>query len=403
MAYGYLAYQTAYLKAHYPTHFWASVLSNELNNTAKVVRYINEARSQGIEILPPDVNASLDNFTASGNTIRFGLAAIKGIGQSSVSSIIESRSESGSFGSLYDFAERVDSKAVNKRALETLIKAGAFDAVNKHRAQLLAVLDSAIESGQRAQKSRASGQVDLFAAMMGNAETVEPPLPKVEEWTTTELLKGEKETLGFYISGHPLMRHELALAEFTNCDVDRLQQVHHGANVSLGGIVTETNLKTTKKGDKFALLQLEDQFGTVKVVVWPEPYGKAAKTIQNDSAVLIKGRLEIDDGGAMTIIAEEVQSLENICERSARAVIIRFGVDSITGDRLDTLSKLLDTHRGDCGVVFEVALNDGQLARVRPNSFVRVKMTPELTGMIQDTLPGAAVEFDFQRASGAAR
>src|SRR5262249_5866821 len=156
-----------------------------------VVRYINEARGQGIEILPPDVNASLDNFTASGNTIRFGLAAIKGIGQSSVLSIIEARTGEGGFRSLFDFAERVDSKSVNKRALETLIKAGSFDTINKHRAQLLEVLDAAIESGQRTQKSRASGQVDLFAAMLGETEAAEPPLPNVLEWSTAEILKGE--------------------------------------------------------------------------------------------------------------------------------------------------------------------------------------------------------------------
>src|SRR5436190_15301324 len=138
VAYALLAYQTAYLKAHFPTHFWAAVLSNELNNTAKVVRYINESRSQGIQILAPDVNASLDNFTASGNTIRFGLAAIKGIGQSAVSSIIEARRSGGPFRSIFDFTERVDSKAVNKRVLESLIRSGAFDSTNKNRARLFA-------------------------------------------------------------------------------------------------------------------------------------------------------------------------------------------------------------------------------------------------------------------------
>src|SRR5436190_21309977 len=164
VAYALLAYQTAYLKAHFPTHFWAAVLSNELNNTAKVVRYINESRSQGIQILAPDVNASLDNFTASGNTIRFGLAAIKGIGQSAVSSIIEARA-SGSFTSIFDFTERVDSRAVNKRVLEGFIRAGAFDSINRSRARLFAASDSAIESGQRVQRSRATGQTDLFGAL----------------------------------------------------------------------------------------------------------------------------------------------------------------------------------------------------------------------------------------------
>src|SRR5262249_36505038 len=213
-SYGYLAYQTAYLKAHYATHFWAAVLSNELNNTAKVVKYINEARTQGIEILPPDVNVSLDLFTASGRSIRFGLAAIKGIGQSAVSSIVDARNSGGSFSSLFDFTERVDARAVNKRVLESLIRAGAFDSVNKSRASLLAAIDSAIEGGQRIQRSRASGQADLFGALGASMPIAEPPLPNVPDWSNHELLKGEKDTLGFYISGHPLFKHEEALKEF---------------------------------------------------------------------------------------------------------------------------------------------------------------------------------------------
>ncbi|HKP13393.1 MAG TPA: DNA polymerase III subunit alpha [Blastocatellia bacterium] len=402
VAYGYLAYQTAYLKAHYPTHFWAAVLSNELNNTAKVVKYINEARTQGIEILPPDVNVSFDNFTPSGNSIRFGLAAIKGIGQSAVSCIVDARA-GGAFRSLFDFTERVDSKAVNKRVLESLIKSGAFDTINKNRAQMFAAIDSAIESGQRSQKSRASGQVDLFGALAGTMAIADPPLPSAEAWSPTELLKGEKETLGFYISGHPLMRYDQALADFATADLERLPNFHHGAVVTIGGVVLEMNLKMTKKGDRFALFQLEDQFGSVKVVAWPEPYGKAASVLKNDAPVLVKGRLEIDDGGSTTIIAEEVQSLENIRERAARTVVIRFGVEAITGDRLETLHNLLDGHRGECSVLFEVALNDGQVARIQPNQFVRVKVTPELTDAITRTLPEATVELVVQRANGAAR
>jgi DNA polymerase-3 subunit alpha len=403
MAYGYLAYQTAYLKAYYPTHFWAAVLSNELNNTAKVVKYINEARGQGIEILPPDVNVSLDNFTASGNSIRFGLAAIKGIGQSAVACITEARNSGGPFRSVFDFTERVDSKAVNKRVLESLIRSGAFDSANKNRARLFAAIDSAIESGQRVQRSRASGQTDLFGALASSMTVAEPPLPNAPEWLPADLLKGEKETLGFYISGHPLMRYEEALADFTNADVERLAGFHHGAQVTVGGIVMELNLKTTKKGDRFALFQLEDQYGSVKVVAWPEPYSKVSSVLGNDAPVMVKGRLEIDDGGSMTIIAEEIQSLENIRERSARTVVLRFSVEAVSGDRVERLHALLDSHRGDCCVMFEVELNDGQVARIQPNQFVRVKVTPELTNSIKEVMPDCNVELVVQRASSATR
>jgi DNA polymerase III subunit alpha len=403
MAYGYIAYQTAYLKAHYPTHFWAAVLSNELNNTAKVVKYINEARSQGIEILPPDVNASLDNFTASGNSIRFGLAAIKGIGQSAVFCITEARDEGGPFRSIFDFTERVDLKAVNKRVLESLIRAGAFDSVGHRRAQMFAAIDSAIESGQRTQRSRATGQTDLFGALTGATSVVEPPLPATDEWQHHELLKGEKETLGFYISGHPLLGYEQALKEFASADMDRLSGFHHGAQVTLGGVVMDLNVRTTKKGDRFGLFQLEDQFGSVKVVAWPDVFGKTNGVMQNDAAVLVRGRLEIDDGGTMTVIAEDIQSLENIRERSARTVILRFSADAITGDCLERLYSLLDAHRGDCPIIFEVELADGRLARVQPNQFVRVKVTPELTNSIKHIISDCRVELDVKRASSAAR
>jgi DNA polymerase III subunit alpha len=401
-SYGYLAYQTAYLKAHYPTHFWAAVLSNELNNTAKVVRYINEARSQGIQILPPDVNASLDNFTASGNTIRFGLAAIKGIGQSAVSSIIEARS-AGPFTSIFDFTERVDSRAVNKRVLEGLIRAGAFDSINKSRARLLAASDAALESGQRLQRSRASGQTDLFGALAAAMPAADPLLPEVPEWPTHELLKGEKETLGFYISGHPLSGYEEALRDFADADIDRLTGLAHATIVTLGGIVMDLNVRTTKKGDRFGLFQLEDQFGSVKVVAWPDIFSKSNGLMQNDAAVLVRGRLEIDDGGAMTIIAEEVGSLADVRERSARTVVLHFDMDSVDETRLEQLHGLLDNNRGECGIIFEVTLSDGSVARVQPNHHVRVKVTPAFTNSIKEVMAGCRVELVAQRANGVAR
>ncbi|HXU39755.1 MAG TPA: DNA polymerase III subunit alpha [Blastocatellia bacterium] len=401
-SYGYLAYQTAYLKAHHRTHFWAAVLSNELNNTTKVVRYINEARSQGIQILPPDVNASLDNFTASGNTIRFGLAAIKGIGQSAVAWIIEARS-SGPFASVFDFTERVDSRAVNKRVLEGLIRAGAFDSVNKSRAGLFAIIDSAMESGQRLQRSRASGQSDLFGALSATMPVAEHPLPKVPEWQNHEMLKGEKETLGFYISGHPLSGYEEVLRDFADADVDRLAGLGHGTVVTLGGVVIDLNVRTTRKGDRFGLFLLEDQYGSVKIVAWPDVFNKSNGLMQNDASVLVRGRLEIDDGGAMTIIAEEVGSLADVRERSARTVVLHFDVDAVDEKKLEQLHSLLDNNRGDCGIVFEVRLADGSIARVQPNQHVRVKVTPALTNSIKEVIVDCQVELVVQRASTAAR
>ena len=402
-SYSYLAYHTAYLKAHHPTHFWSAVLSNELNNTAKVVRYINEARVQGIAILPPDVNASLDTFTPSKNSIRFGLAAIKGIGQSAVSSIVDARNSGGPFTSIFDFTERVDSRAVNKRTLESLIRAGAFDSVNTARSRLFAAIDSAIESGQRAQRSQASGQADLFGALAQSMPVPEPPLPEAPEWPHYQLLKGEKETLGFYISGHPLLGYDEALKDFASADVDRLASMEHGAQVAIGGIIMDLSVRATKKGDPFCLFQLEDQFGSVKIVAWPGVYTKANGLLKNDSAVLVRGRLEVDDGGAMSIIGDEIQSLEDIRERCARSIVLRFEIDAIDGDKLEKLHGLLDSNRGDSAIVFEAKLSDGSIARVQPNHLVRVKVTPQLTNSIKELIDNCDIELVVQKASSVAR
>ena len=397
-SYGYLAYQTAWLKAHYATHFWAAVLSNELNNTAKVVRYINEARGQTIQILPPDVNASLDNFTANGNSIRFGLAAIKGIGQAVVSCIIEARNSGGPFRSVFDFTERVDARAVNKRGLESLIRAGAFDSLWPNRAQLFNSIDLIVESGQRVQRSRAAGQNDLFGALAAaTGELADPPLPHADPWTHHQLLAGEKDTLGFYISGHPLSRYEQALKDFASADVDKLSALTHGTQVSVGGVVMDLSVRTTKKGDKFGLFQLEDQLGSVKVVAWPEPYSKAVTVIQNESAVLVRGRLETDDGGGVTIIAEEVVSLDNIREKNARSIVIHIAGESMDNEKIDRLHSFLDTHRGDCVVVFNVQFGDGAAVRVKPNQFVRVKVTPELTNSLAAAVGDCRVELVVAR------
>ena len=385
-SYGFLAYQTAFLKAHHPTHFWAAVLSNELNNTAKVVKYINEARGQGIQILPPDVNASVDTFSAAGNAIRFGLAAIKGIGQAAVSCMIEGREAGGSFRSIFDFTERVDSRAVNKRVLEGLIKGGAFDSIHANRAQLMAVIDSAIETGQRSQRAKATGQASLFGAVVEQmGEAAEPPLPNVEEMSNHDLLKGEKETLGFYISGHPLARYGEALKIFANADVDKLAGMENASQAAVGGIVMELNVRTTKKGDRFGLFQLEDHLGSVKVVAWPEVFGRANGFLQNDSPVLVKGKLEIDDSGSMTIIADDIQGLDGIQERNARQVTIRMA-ESTADQKIERLHKLLDAHRGDCNVIFEVERAGGTIIRVQPNQFIKVKVSSNLIAAITDTL-----------------
>ncbi len=385
-AYAYLAYQTAYLKAHYPTHFYAAVLSNEIANTAKLARYIGEMKAFGIELLPPDVNSSHEGFTPVGMAIRFGLAAIKGLGSSAVQMIIRAREEGGPFRSIYNFAERVDQRAVNKRVLESLIKSGAFDAVGPNRAAMMAVLDKAIEYGARAQRDKLSGQGGLFAEVVdaANDPSADPGLPNVPPWSKKESLAFEKESLGFYASGHPLEDYAESIKGLTQFDSGNLGETAHGSQVAMGGIIVDLSMKTTKKGDRFAMFRLEDQYGAVKVVCWPEQFNRYKSLIQSDEVVLVRGRLEIPDEGDVTIIAQELQQLERARSSAAWAIVVKMTERSVTNQNITKLGDMVSRHQGTASILIEIEAADGVTVRLRPQQFFRVNVSPELTKEIQN-------------------
>jgi len=383
-AYAYLAYQTAYLKAHHPTHFYAAVLSNEIANTAKLARYIGEMKTFEIELLPPDVNSSHEGFTPVGKAIRFGLAAIKGLGSSAVQMIISAREEGSPFRSIYDFAERVDQRAVNRRVLESLIKSGAFDGAAPNRASMMAVLDKAIEYGARAQRDKLSGQTGLFADAM-TAAVEEPALPSVPPWSKKESLALEKEALGFYASGHPLEDYAEAIKGLTRFDNGNIEEAAHGDQVALGGIILDLATKTTKKGDRFALFRLEDQYGAVKVVCWPEQFNRYKSLLQSDEIVLVRGRLELSDEGGVgaTIVVQEIHQLERARSSAARAIVIKMPERSVTAKGLAALGDLISKHQGSAAVLLQVETDDGMTIRLRPQQFFRLNVSPELTAEIE--------------------
>lgn len=391
VAYSYLAYQTAYLKAHYPTHFYAAVMSNELNNRDKIVKYINRVRAMGIEILPPDVNISMEGFTPRGRSIRFGLAAIKGVGLSTVQQIIAARNEGGPFRSLFDFAARVDHHVLNKRVLESLIKAGAFDSLGFHRSQLYAVIDQAIEFGARLQRTRQSGQFGLFGDGSGLAKELEPSLPSLDEWPLEKRLAGEKETVGFYITSHPLERYAADIAAYTDATTETIDQHRQGDRLTIAGVIMGLSHKTTRRGDHFAIFRLEDQYGSLRVIVWPDVYDTAAPALAPEALVAVKGRLEIQDNAA-TLVAEEIIDIERLRERMARTMIVHMKSAAMTPTKVDQLYGLMDRHRGECAVVFEVEIADRLLATVKPNPFVKVHPSPEFVSEVQ-RLCGGPIEF----------
>ncbi len=396
VAYAYLAFQTAYLKAHYPEHFYAAVLSNELQDTSKVFKYSTELRNQGIRLLSPDVNESGAGFTPLVGAIRYGLAAIKGVGNASVTAIIEARA-GGLFQSFYEFTERVNQGAINKRVLESLVCAGAFDSLNtehqailKWRACLHHGVDSALARNSRSQKHKARGQDDLFGGA-GGAQSSTQLLPDVSPWTHAALLAAEKSAIGFYITGHPLENYIEILREFNAVDTGGLNSLPGASRVRVGGIVTDLQIRTTKKGGRFALLRLEDQAGGIKCVLWPEIFGKFEAQLLNDAAVLMTGKLETTDDGNSSIIIDEVALLDEVLQRKARGVIVRVPMYSEPKPSMVDLFGLMDKHRGDCEVFVEMSIEGGVMVRVRPHGALRVRGSRELEKALRER--GCHVEW----------
>jgi DNA polymerase-3 subunit alpha len=389
VAYAYLAFQTAYLKAHYPEHFYAAVLSSEAQDAAKVFKYSKELRAQGINLLPPDVNESNAGFTPLKGAIRYGLAAIKGLGQSTVNAAIETRN-TGPFRSFFDFAERVEQSALNRRVLEGLVSAGAFDTLNinattidEWRGALHGSIDSALARGQRAKREREMGQNGLFGEAVEGTHSMDRLPPTAKGWTRAELLAAEKTALGFYITGHPLDRYLDLLQTLKTAKSVELPTLTSGNRISIGGIISDLQLKTTRKGDRFALLRLEDEAGGTKCVFWPEAYRKHLALLQNESAVVITGRLELSEDGPPSIIADHLQSLDAIL-KGAEIVVIRLPNSDDPERLFDDVLHLLHTNPGSCELMIELAVDTNTLVKVRPNSQLKIGRNEKLESALRE-------------------
>jgi DNA polymerase-3 subunit alpha len=382
VAYAYLAFQTAYLKAHYPEHFYAAVLSSEAQDAAKVFKYSKELRAQKIALLPPDVNESNAGFTPLSGAIRYGLTAIKGLGQSTVKAISEAR-ETGPFRSFFDFAERVESSTLNKRVFESLVSAGAFDSlkdgrpVNEWRGALFGCIDAALSRAQRTKRERLIGQNGLFGGMPEEIDFANEISPALKGWTAVEMLAAEKAALGFYISGHPLERYLEVLQNVKAVGSSELSGLNTGSRVTSGGIIAELQMRTTKKGDKFALLRLEDEAGGTKCVLWPEVYRKHSALLQNDLPVVIIGRLELSEDNPPAIIVDQVQSID-AASRVNEFLVLRTPAADDFPTVCDSILELLSANPGDCDVAIEALTDNGTIVRIKANNALRVKRSNEL-------------------------
>jgi len=367
-AYGLIAYQTAYLKAHYPVEFMTALLTCDMNNTDNVVKFISECREHGIPVLPPDVNESRKEFTVVGDRIRFGLAAVKNVGSGAIDSIIECREGKGPYKSIFDFCERVDLRRVNRRVIESLIKAGAFDSFGARRSQLTVALDDAMERAQSIHRDRAEGQMNLFTFLQEEAgqERMDPELPGVEEWSERRKLTFEKEALGFYITGHPLDRFREEIRLFGTTDSARLKERNENDPVRMAGVCTSVKTINTKKGDRMAFVTLEDEQGAVELVVFSDVYQNCIEVLEKDDPVLVSGKVGKDDKGEK-IICSDILPLREARKRFTSQVDIELDGDKLTTEQLWALKDIIDAHRGECETYIRLKTpHDGELVFALP-------------------------------------
>jgi DNA polymerase-3 subunit alpha len=395
-AYALVAYQTAYLKTHYPVEFMSALLSSEIGNQDKLTKYLNECRDMNIPILPPDVNSSDLTFTPAGKSIRFGLTAIKNVGASAIESVLAARSKLGRFDTLLEFCENVDLRLLNKRVIESLIKAGAFDSLGARRSQHMAVLDRAMDLGQKRQRESSSGQHGLF---MGGADVPPPPpldIPEVPDWTESERLAGEKEVLGFFVTGHPLEKYLGRLATITRHNSSSLEELAHESPVTLGGILTGLRVRPSKKGDLWASGMLEDSRGSVELLVFPQAYQQLQGVLKREAALLIKGRVRHEENQHTKVVVSEARPLDAAVNGAPPRLRIRVNLAQAGEDLLGGLADLLAAHPGSSPVVLELTRPGDFVANLRPSRPGSVKADEEIIRQLQALCGEAGVVLEKQ-------
>jgi DNA polymerase-3 subunit alpha len=350
-AYGLIAYQTAWVKHHLPAYFYASLLTIESSNTDKVLLYVDDARRHKVEVLPPDVNESALQFRVIDEKVRFGLTAIKGVGDGAITTILAER-ESGPFESVDDFLSRVDLDKVNKRVIEALIKCGAFDSMGRTRAALHASLERIVEYGRRKTRDRASGQVGLFGMLQGGATAGALHIPELPEWAERERLALEKEALGFYITGHPMGSFQAEVRRFSTHTsaglAEKARELRGGGEIKLAGVVASMKVVVTKaKGLRMSFVQFEDMVGSVEVTVFPKTFAKAEHLLVTDQPLLLTAKLdEVTEEGQVKLLADDVALLSEIREQQTKEVRLKLPADAVDQSLMEALSSVVEANPG---------------------------------------------------------
>ncbi len=366
-AYAFISYQTAYLKTHYPVEYMASLLTHEMGNTDKVITFIQDCREHGIAVLPPDINESFSNFSVvDTKAIRFGLAAVKNVGVAAIESVIEARKRIGNFKDFQHFCQEIDLRKVNKRVLESLIKCGAFDSLGVTRSQALYLLEKVMETASRIQKEKEMGQSSLFgeAPIMTQKNPQNDPSSMIPEWSSKEKLIFEKESLGFYITGHPLTDYINDLKARASVDTTTIRSAEDGKEVSFGGVVSSLKETITKKGDRMAFVTIEDLKGTVPVIVFSDLYRRVHALLKGDEPLFIRGSTDTGEDG-VKVIAREIAPIRYVRDTGSlflqREVHFHIPAGHVTRRQLEDLKTLLRGHGGDSmAFVHLIGLQEGK-------------------------------------------
>lgn len=393
-AYSIVAYQTAYLKANYTPEFMAAAMTNEMGDTKKLAVVLEEARHLHIDVLPPSVNKSQAYFTVEDGKIRFGLGAIKGVGLAAIEAIVKQRETKGPFRTYFSLMRDLDLRAVNKKAIESMARAGALDDLEGHRAQFLEALDHAMHYAQKEQANRAAGQNSLFGGLTGSGFSPEPNLPIVDPWPRAKLLKEERELMGFYMSGHPLEAYAAEAKAFATAQIDTITEAdlgdpdapRYGRNgkdsrpsFTFCGIITEVQTRTTKTGKPIAFASFEDFTGQAEVICFASSFDRVQNYLKVDEVVLIKGNVELR-GGSVKVLAQDITPMWKVRAQMVKSIVLRINMQQVQVEDINQLRALCEDSRGGhCKLYFDVLLPDmpGQTQRLRSRNVV-VDPTPEL-------------------------
>lgn len=359
-AYSVVAYHTMYFKANFPAEYMAAVLSHNMSDIKKVSFFIEECQRMNIAVDAPDINSAEGKFIARDGRIQYGMSAIKGVGSSAIKAIVQERKENGLFQSIFDFASRIDTRSCNKRVLESLIQAGAFDNLHPNRAQLMLTLDDVLAYASRRQEESRLNQANLFGGAGGASSLSEPKLRECKPWSNIEKLNRERELIGFYLSGHPLNKYmdDIRLFASHSLAEGALTDLTNGSSITIIGIITNVKNVTDRKGRPFAFLQVEDLTGNIEVIAFSDVYDRNMGLLQPDAIVMIQGEINRRDAQPK-IIAKSMERVENLREKFQNKLSLQLQLDTgeLTGDELQNIATLFSLHKGETSVKFYIKSN----------------------------------------------